>query len=412
MIVRLSVLLALVSASAPAHAAYLTFSGDAFISTATSAQSVNLGANATQGPLVAGFTERQQVTVAANTVCVDHLIATPGEIFTGGESASTCAAWLPAGTYDSHLLHLDPVTTVQYAVRGASFTFDGEVVALVTGRANLAASDPVLGHFQTWAYSRMTPQRGTEMADSFFVSSDDAFTISVFAIATNTMDEVRVITLPYDADGDGVRDRFDTCEGDDASGDTDVDGMCDTSDNCPVDANGDQSDVDDDGTGDVCEADTDTDGVIDDLDVCPFDFDPDQADNDADGEGDACDDDDDDDGVGDLDDNCAVIANGDQVDTDADGSGDACDGDDDGDGVVDEDDLCFGTPAGVAYDADGCSGAQGVELDCPSGEAWDNHGAYVSCVVQATDAARAAGLLTATEAAAIKRAAAQSEIGH
>ncbi len=56
-----------------------------------------------------------------------------------------------------------------------------------------------------------------------------------------------------DADGDGVCDPFDQCEGDDATGDTDRDNVCDDLDMCDGD----------DATGN-----TDHDGVCDDIDLC------------------------------------------------------------------------------------------------------------------------------------------------
>jgi len=208
-----------------------------------------------------------------------------------------------------------------------------------------------------------------------------------------------------DHDLDGVCDFNDECEGDDASGDTDGDLFCDTSDNCPVDANPGQEDEDGDATGDVCEADTDGDGVIDDYDNCDDDFNADQADNEDDGIGDVCDTDDDNDGVLDTDDNCPVIPNADQVDLDGDGQGDECDGDDDADG------LCPATPFDVIYNADGCSGVQAVALTCDETATWRNHGSYVNCVVHAANDARSEGLLTNKESAAIKRAAARSDVG-
>ena len=85
--------------------------------------------------------------------------------------------------------------------------------------------------------------------------------------------------------------------------------------------------------------------------------------------------------------------------------------DDDDDGVENTEDLCPDTPAGEVVDADGCSGGQAVDLECPPDDAWANHGSYVSCVAGAVNDAVAAGLLTNAQGAAIKKSAAQSDIG-
>ncbi len=86
--------------------------------------------------------------------------------------------------------------------------------------------------------------------------------------------------------------------------------------------------------------------------------------------------------------------------------------DQDDDGVDDSEDLCPDTPAGAVVDADGCDGEQSVDLECPPDDAWASHGAYVSCVAGAVNDAVAAGLLNNAEGAAIKKAAAKSDIGN
>lgn len=212
-----------------------------------------------------------------------------------------------------------------------------------------------------------------------------------------------------DSDGDGVPDDADICAFGDDLEDYDSDGVPDACDNCSTVANGDQSDVDGNGTGDACD-DPDGDGVQSDSDNCPWDANPDQGDSDGDGEGDRCDDDDDDDGVLDGDDNCPLVYNQGQADYDGDGDGDACDGDTDGDGVSDDAEPaeCIDTPLDVAVGDQGCSGAQLVDATCGSCDAYDNVGGYVSCVSAATNQARGEGLLTGKEKASIVRVAAQS----
>jgi len=123
--------------------------------------------------------------------------------------------------------------------------------------------------------------------------------------------------------------------------DSDKDGINDKDDNCPPVYNPDQSDVDNDGTGDECDACTDTDGdgygnpgfeenTCPD-DNCPTTPNSNQTDTDNDNIGDVCDtcpndpqNDDDKDGVCGGVDNCPSEYNPGQTDSDADGIGDAC----------------------------------------------------------------------------------------
>jgi hypothetical protein len=65
--------------------------------------------------------------------------------------------------------------------------------------------------------------------------------------------------------------------------------VLDAADNCPATANTDQSDIDQDGLGDVCDPDIDGDGIPNNLDNAPFVYNPDQADSDRDGIGDVAD---------------------------------------------------------------------------------------------------------------------------
>ncbi|MDG1662125.1 MAG: thrombospondin type 3 repeat-containing protein, partial [Pseudomonadales bacterium] len=143
-----------------------------------------------------------------------------------------------------------------------------------------------------------------------------------------------------DFDGDGFANTNDSAPYDpEVSGDSDGDGVDDAGDNClsgwkvPADqTNPDQTDTDNDGTGDICDADQDADGVDDGQDNClggsdvfntytntpqPI-FDPNQANNDNDAFGDICDDDIDGDNALNIDDDQPFDPN---VTSDKDGDG-------------------------------------------------------------------------------------------
>lgn len=129
-----------------------------------------------------------------------------------------------------------------------------------------------------------------------------------------------------DEDGDHIGDACDVCpnhpwdeDNENYSDDYDGDGIYDICDNCKFVSNDEQTDANNNGTGDACEQDfengdmdQDDDGILDFDDNCPGTANPEQEDQDVDGVGDACD-------------NCKSASNPDQADQDDDGKGDECD---------------------------------------------------------------------------------------
>ena len=186
--------------------------------------------------------------------------------------------------------------------------------------------------------------------------------------------------------------------------DSDGDGVGNVDDNCPGTPNADQSDIDNDGFGDVCDDDMDGDGKMNDYDNCNgpealWDSTDTSIDMDQDGCLDATEDQDDDgDGVEDVNDPCTGTmykqqwSSNSANDHDSDGCHDSEeDPDDDNDGVNDVDDDClrgwhnWTADTNTDHDSDGCKDggedddddndgvhdrdAMGAILDfCPTGD--------------------------------------------
>ena len=308
----------------------------------------------------------------------------PSQLFVGADGV------MRFNTFD---LSVDPGSyQASYHVNGgAGWTSGPQEITLIAGLDYKITRDVAVETFSLYDPCAVIPKR---------VVFEDGAT---FELVCNV--------APPDSDGDGVPNDADNCPtvanadqidldqdgaGDLCDNDVDGDGVDNGFDNCPELVNADQADADGDGFGDVCDADADGDDVADETDNCPTVANTDQGDNDADGVGDACDFDDDNDGVDDDVDNCTFTANADQADFDGDGEGDVCDGDSDGDGIDNVTDLCPDTPAGSAEDAEGCNGAQYIDLTCDP-NAFANHGRYVSCVSRAANDAVAVGLISAQD---------------
>jgi len=119
------------------------------------------------------------------------------------------------------------------------------------------------------------------------------------------------------------------------------------------------------------------------------------------------------DGVDNDVDNCPGVANTNQDDFDGNGVGDSCDEDVDGDGVLNAGDLCPLTALAAVVSPTGCAITQLCPCTGPRGTstAWKNHGAYVSCVAQATNEFVTLGLIALKEKGSQVSAAAQSKCG-
>lgn len=146
--------------------------------------------------LIAGIDEMQNVTVAANTVIADYLVdpASSLETFTGFSAGVD----LPAGCYNSHLLHFDPFgdNADWVSVENATFTFDTPIVALIAKKKRLMNSDDIFGcgiPYGNKSARGLETHNGGADGDTFTVAGS-TLTVDYFQVINHNMDELRVLT--------------------------------------------------------------------------------------------------------------------------------------------------------------------------------------------------------------------------
>jgi uncharacterized repeat protein (TIGR01451 family) len=166
------------------------------------AHAQDLSQNQTEAAFLQEFTELTGVSVTSNQIVVDRLIGTNmniGDTITPPTNYSGTGVFLPSGSYDSHIFHLDGVGTGGAIVVTGTLTLDEEIVALIysnSGSATLLnASDAIFGN--ATAYSTAGSRR-LETNDT--ITLIDAFTIEYsFRAGNNFIDNLRVLTTPPQA---------------------------------------------------------------------------------------------------------------------------------------------------------------------------------------------------------------------
>ncbi|MGF1460322.1 MAG: hypothetical protein ACFBSG_15015 [Leptolyngbyaceae cyanobacterium] len=156
-----------------------------------SAASLDLTEGSTENSFVVGFDELQGVSTTA-PVAVDYLIdaCDVGQQFTGvNNPPSGSPLELELGVYDSHLLHFDPIGGG--SVSTGTFTFDGDIVAIIANQEFLNRSDAVLVNAATYEKSL---GRRTEDDDLFTVTTSRSITVDFFKVSSPYIDNLRVIT--------------------------------------------------------------------------------------------------------------------------------------------------------------------------------------------------------------------------
>ncbi|MFO0851116.1 MAG: hypothetical protein U0871_21550 [Gemmataceae bacterium] len=140
------------------------------------------------------FNERGQVTVVAGSVSVDTLVSTlaAGLVNAKGGSAGN----LPAGVYDSALIHFDQAPGAGNPSLTASITFSDPIVGIIFSTSRLNNTDGTFGlPGVTYPTGAGGTARGLEGGDGLRISADRrTLFIDDWDIA-GALDQTRVITL-------------------------------------------------------------------------------------------------------------------------------------------------------------------------------------------------------------------------
>lgn len=171
-------------------------------SVSAQAATVDLTQGTTEAATAQLIAEQSGVTVDDTTV--DYVVGTNINVgdTVGGVNQFSSGVTLEAGTYDSYVIHFDPLTKSGSTTE--TFSFGGEIVALVVsngaGRGNnadgitpqlLNDTDSVFG--MTSSVYETSISRRSESSDTFTLV--DAFTLTAnFATNGHYIDNIRVIT--------------------------------------------------------------------------------------------------------------------------------------------------------------------------------------------------------------------------
>ena len=179
--------------SSLANAGIVSVTGDAQINTGTIA--LDLSHGAVESNLIQGFSEDANVVIN-QAITVDFDIASVSTSLSGfdtevGQGGGTGS--LAAGTYNSYLLHFDPIGSGSAV--NATFTFTGNILALIVSIDNLQATDGIFNSVTTdYNSGDNVNGRRSESTDLFsFVGN--VLTVSILSTNSTNVDHIRVLTV-------------------------------------------------------------------------------------------------------------------------------------------------------------------------------------------------------------------------
>lgn len=162
--------------------------------TISAATGLDLGRGDTESNTLQVFSEAQGVVVAGGAVTVDYLV---GANLSVGDTASGVSTFssgqsLTAGTYNSFLVHFDPMSAG--SISNIAIDFGETIVGIIvsnSGSSKLLNSTD--GLFGTAAAYDDHLGRRTEDSDSFVFTNGTTLTFSLGTNATH-IDNIRVLT--------------------------------------------------------------------------------------------------------------------------------------------------------------------------------------------------------------------------
>ncbi len=179
-----------------ATAAVLSVSGS--MVSGGSAAGIDLSRGATENALFQVFEERQGALVGNAGVVVDWLVGVNlgiGGAVLGTDGSSNLV--LPAGRYDSHIIHFDPVGDQGGNASGGQVTFVNPIVAfIVSDRSDsflFDASDGIFGAAGT-IHDPGNRSFGFVDGDNGILVDAHTFRVNSAVVTLTNIDQVRVIT--------------------------------------------------------------------------------------------------------------------------------------------------------------------------------------------------------------------------
>lgn len=148
----------------------------------------------TESNSLQAFNEQQNLYISENAVKVDYLVGTNlffGQTF-NGVNKSKSGLYLGAGSYNSHLIHFDPLGTRTGQVKDQRFNFEESIVAIILGGEYLNASDLIFGSATTRYENSFS--RKMEKHDFLYLENPYTLLLDKVSVGRYWIDDVRVIT--------------------------------------------------------------------------------------------------------------------------------------------------------------------------------------------------------------------------